>query len=122
MTQTPPKSRSVPRPGPRPLPLHLTTAALTWLSSAAALPLLRQLSATSAGPAPATGPEAEWKWLVSLPWQKAVHGRADALRRDLAAVDPEAFAAAVGREIRRRLDEFATGLTRYRHHAYRRTL
>src|SRR5437899_1827056 len=38
------------------------------------------------------------------------------------AVDPEAFTAAVGREIRRRLDEFATGLTRYRHHAYRRTL
>jgi polyhydroxyalkanoate synthase len=124
MTQTPPKSRLVPRPGPRPLPLHLTTAALTWLSSAAALPLLRQLSGTSpAGdPAPATGPEAEWKWLVSLPWQKVVRERADTLRRDLAAVDPETFAAAVGREIRRRLEEFATGLTVYRRHAYRRTL
>jgi polyhydroxyalkanoate synthase len=82
------------------------------------------LSATSptGEPAPATGPEAEWTWLVRLPWQTAVRERADALRRDLAAVDPEAFTAAVGREIRRRLDEFATGLTRYRHHAYKRNL
>jgi polyhydroxyalkanoate synthase len=134
MTQTPPppppKNLRPPRPGPRPLPLHLTTAALTWLSSAAALPLLRQLSATSPSANPPAdqasangrGPEAEWTRLVRLPWQKVVRERADALSRDLAAVDPEAFAAAVGREIRRRLDEFATGLTVYRRHAYRRTL
>src|SRR4051812_35873692 len=128
MTQTSLKSRQVPRPGPRPLPLHLTAAAMTWLSSAAALPLLRSMSAgsrTAPTPEPAdvsAAPDAAWMSLVRLPWQKAVHGRADELRRDLAAVDPEAFAAAVGREVRRRLDEFATGLTSYRRHAYRRTI
>jgi polyhydroxyalkanoate synthase subunit PhaC len=122
-----PRRTPSPRPGPRPLPLHLTAAAMTWLSSAAALPLLRSMSAGSpTGPMPepadASAADPAWMPLVRLPWQKAVRGRADALRRELADVDPEAFTAAVGREVRRRLDEFATGLTTYRRHAYRRTL
>ncbi len=122
----PRRSPNVPRPGPRPLPLHLTAAAMTWLSSAAALPLLRSMSGRSPSePMPPPAPSAAdpaWMSLVRLPWQTSVRARADALRRDLAGVDPEAFTAAVGREVRRRLDEFATGLTRYRRHAYRRTL
>ncbi|HEX9462863.1 MAG TPA: alpha/beta fold hydrolase [Alphaproteobacteria bacterium] len=117
-----------PRPGPRPLPLHITTAATTWLSSAAALPLLKRASPNSTAPTP-TAPELSvlasstmWAWLAKVPWHKTVQERADALQRDLAAVDPDAFAAAVGREVRRRLDELATGLTLYRRHPYRRTL
>lgn len=123
------------RPGPRPLPLHLTTAAMTWLSSAAALPLLRRASPRSpADPAPPNPPPpnqmpphpapkhgVDWTWLARMPWQRAVRARAEALQRDLDAVDPDAFAVAVGREVRRRLDEFVVGLTRYRRHPYQRT-
>jgi polyhydroxyalkanoate synthase len=127
MTQVPPdhlQRTRAPRPGPRPLPLHLTTAAMTWLSSAAALPLLKHASLTSPPNEAQRGPEngADWAWLTRMPWQKAVQERADTLRRDLASVDPDAFAAAVGREVRRRLDELATGLTKYRRHSYRRDL
>jgi len=127
MTQVPPdhppRTRA-PRPGPRPLPLHLTTAAMTWLSSAAALPLLKPASVISPPAAAQHGPVngADWTWLTRVPWQKTVRQRADTLRQDLATVDPDAFAAAVGREVRRRLDELATGLTRYRRHPYRREL
>ncbi len=35
---------------------------------------------------------------------------------------PELFGAAVDREARRRLERFLTGVERYRHHSYRRTL
>lgn len=97
-------------------------AAMTWLSSAAALPLLRRVlpvSMAQEGP-PATESGAAWTWLMRVPWQKTVRERAEALRRDLATVDPDAFAVAVGREVRRRLDELATGLTNYRRHPYRR--
>jgi poly[(R)-3-hydroxyalkanoate] polymerase subunit PhaC len=128
--KAPPQSQGrPPRPGPRPLPLHITTAATTWLSCAAALPLLRPSLPTSNGPA-APRPEMSalggaatmWAWLARLPWHKTLQERADTLRRDLAGIDPDQFAAAVGREVRRRLDELATGLTRYRRHPYRRTL
>jgi polyhydroxyalkanoate synthase subunit PhaC len=126
MTQTPPDPLRLraPRPGPRPLPLHLTTAAMTWLSSAAALPLLKHVSLSSAASDPPRGPEngADWTWLTRVPWQTSVQERADTLQRDLASVDRDAFAAAVGREVRRRLDELATGLTHYRRHPYHREL
>src|SRR5258708_6394728 len=112
--QAPPQARvqspvRPPRPGPRPLPLHITPAATTWLSSAAALPLLKRASPNSTAPTP-TAPELSvlasstmWAWLAKVPWHKTVQERADALQRDLAAVDPDAFAAPVGREVRRRL-------------------
>jgi len=63
-----------------------------------------------------------WAWLTKVPWHKTLRERADALHRELAGVDPDAFAAAVGREVRRRLDELATGLTQYRRHPYRRAV
>jgi polyhydroxyalkanoate synthase len=92
----------------------VTTAALTWLSSAAALPLLRNaLPGSPASPDAATA-------LVQLPWHKSLKDRADALLRELAAADPDELAAAVGREVRRRLDELETGLRRYRKHDFRR--
>jgi polyhydroxyalkanoate synthase len=98
---------------------------MTWLSSAAALPLLSSGLPNSPSPDVPRGPAAngaDWTWLTTIPWQKTVQDRAKALRQDLAAVDPDVFAAAVGREVRRRLDEFATGLTRYRRHPYRRDM
>lgn len=104
-----------PRSGPRPLPLHVTTAALTWLSSAAALPLLRSASPPPAMPDDPTG-------LVRLPWHPTVKDRADVLLRALAAADPDKVAAAVDREVRRRLDELETGLRRYRKHGFHREI
>ena len=89
------------RMGPRPLPLHLGTAALTWMSSRAALPLLMS---------------------GLLPWRPSLVKEAAALRASLDSVDPEAFAHALDAEVRRRLDLFLRGLERYRHHPYRRDL
>ncbi|MGQ0662195.1 MAG: alpha/beta fold hydrolase [Pseudomonadota bacterium] len=98
------------RLGPRPLPLHLA-AGLTWLSSAAALPLLRNGSPGSTPPGSNPNP-------IVPDWQPEVRAQAEALARDLAAADPDALRIAVGREIRRRLDELETGIRRYRRHAY----
>lgn len=89
------------RQGPRPLPLHLASAAMLWMSSRAALPLLR------AG---------------LLPWRPELLPVASALRRSLEPVAAEAFAAAVDAELRARSAGFLSGLERYRHHPYRRTL
>jgi len=58
----------------------------------------------------------------SLPWQPSLRERADALARELDASDPDELARAVDREMRRRIDRLLTGLERYRHHPYRRTL
>ncbi len=100
-----------PRLGPRPLGLHLATAAMTWLSSAAALPLLRPSSPPS-GLAPT----------VPRLWHPSLRAKAESLGRDLAGADPEALGPAVQREIRRRLDELERGIRRYHQHPYRRDL
>lgn len=90
-----------PRPGPRPLALHLGTALMTWLSSRAVLPLLMS---------------------GSLPWRPELVDAAAALRQSLDGVDPTALDKALEREIRSRLDLYLMGLERYRHHPYRRAL
>ena len=90
-----------PRLGPRPLPLHLMTAGMSYVSSNAAFPLLNS---------------------GLLNWSPPLAGNAAGLRNDLASVDGAAFAAAVDREGRRRLDAFLTGVERYRSHPYRRDL
>jgi polyhydroxyalkanoate synthase len=90
-----------PRLGPRPLPLHLASAATLWLSSRAALPLLKS---------------------GSLPWRAELAPLASALVTSLGGVGADAFAAAVEAELRRRSDLFLRGLERYRHHSYRRAL
>jgi len=107
--ESPPPPR---RPGPRPLPLHLSTAAMTWLSSAAALPFLKN--------APHERSEVPATSLAALPWHPSLQARVSELVPQLAAADPDKLAAAVSREVRLRLDEFETGLTRYRKHPYRR--
>lgn len=87
------------RLGPRPLPLHLATAILTWQSSCAAWPLSR------------TG---------SLLWNPDLKPTAERLQRDLADADPEAFAQALQRAVGNRVDALMTGIERYHAHHYRR--
>jgi len=87
------------RPGPRPLALHLANASLTWLSSQAALPLLKN---------------------GSLPWKPELAAAGGALLQNIAAVNSEAFNRALERELRRRAGLFLSGIEAYRHHAYRR--
>ncbi|WP_029007142.1 alpha/beta fold hydrolase [Azospirillum halopraeferens] len=91
----------VPRRGPRPLGLHLATVTAALLSSPAGLP----------------------PWRSGWPnWNPDLRERAQALHRDLAGADPDGLRRALDREVRRRLDLMLTGLERYRHHPYRRTL
>ncbi|MGE0745123.1 MAG: alpha/beta fold hydrolase [Rhodospirillales bacterium] len=90
-----------PRPGPRPLPLHLATAAAICAGSRLAWPLLRS------------------------GWPSSSHdlaAEAASLRLALESAPAEAFDAAVDREARRRLDGFLTGLAAYLAHPYRRAL
>jgi polyhydroxyalkanoate synthase len=89
------------RLGPRPLELHLGAAMWTWLSSRGALPLLMS---------------------GSLPWRPELLPAATELRRNLDAVAPDAFARALDREIRHRLERYLAGVERYRRHPYRRNL
>jgi polyhydroxyalkanoate synthase len=58
--------------------------------------------------------------VASLPWHRDLSERAKALENDLSAVDSDQFIAAVGREVRRRLDEFEAGLRLYRQYPARR--
>ena len=101
MTPELPPAAHPPRLGPRPLPLHLTAAAAAYVTSNAALPLLRQ---------------------GLMRWSPGLGAEAEALRQSLAEASAETLAAAVEREGRRRLDAFLTGVERYRRHAYRRDI
>jgi polyhydroxyalkanoate synthase subunit PhaC len=87
------------RLGPRPLPLHLTTAATLWLTSRAGSGLSRS---------------------GLLSWRPELAETGRALQSQLAAADPERFAEALDREIRRSADAFLRGLERYRSHPYTR--
>jgi polyhydroxyalkanoate synthase subunit PhaC len=89
------------RVGPRPLALHLASAATVWTSSRAGLALLRN---------------------GSLPWRPELAAAASALSRSVADTPPDDFAAAVDTELRIRADAFLRGLERYRRHPYRRAL
>lgn len=89
------------RSGPRPLPLHLAAAAMTWGASQLAW------SSSSSG---------------SPPWRPSLQARAAALESALASLDPDAFAAALNREVLRRSDKLLRGIEAYRNHPYRRDL
>jgi polyhydroxyalkanoate synthase len=89
------------RLGPRPLPLHLMAAALTWTGSRAALPLLRS---------------------GSLPWRPELSEAGAALEASLERHDPEAFQGAVEDQLNRRMTALADGILGYRRHPYRRDL
>ena len=89
------------RQGPRPLPLHLMTAAWACLSSPGGLALLRQ---------------------NLLPLKPDLRADAAALLDELKRVDPAKFALALSDEARRLLDQLAAGIQAYRRHPYRRNL
>lgn len=91
----------LPRQGPRPLALHLAASLNVLMSSHAALPLWRS---------------------GSLPWRPDLLDRAAGLRPLLDAVPADEAAAALDREVRRRIDLLLTGLELYRGHSYRRDL
>ena len=87
------------RLGPRPLSLHLMAALAAWMSSIAALPLLRS---------------------GSIGWRNEEATRR--LRADLEAVPDSALTEALIKEILDRLGWFAEGILRYRTHPYHRRL
>ncbi len=87
------------RQGPRPLPLHLTAAAMVSTSSSAAWTLLKS------------------GW---MPWSDDLAKVRSAVQKDLANADPEAFATALFAELTHRHDRFLSGVETYRSHPYRR--
>ena len=87
---------------PRPLPAHLASAILLWLSSRAGLTSLTSASSSSSAPgSPAAG------------WQAALAGEIRGLGR-------ERVAAALDRELRRRAAAFLAGVDAYRRHPFHR--
>lgn len=87
------------RLGPRPLPLHLLAAHSAWMSSLAALPLLKKGSH-------------DWKLNAAM----------TALTAELAGHPTERLAEAVGTEMLRRSAAMLRGIEAYRHHPYHRDL
>jgi polyhydroxyalkanoate synthase len=96
-----------PRLGPRPLPLHLSTALMTWASCESAWQLWKRDSPSSSPSS--TAPEALAEVL-----------------QDVAALEARAgkggFEQALRREIGRRMDRLAEGVLAYRRHPVHRTL
>jgi polyhydroxyalkanoate synthase len=89
------------RAGPRPLPLHLSIAGMTWLGSQSALPL----------------------WRNGWPgWNPAAADGLKALAAEAASQNPESLAKAVEEELRRRWGLLTQGIEAYRNHPYRRNL
>jgi polyhydroxyalkanoate synthase len=89
------------RLGPRPLPMHLAIASMTWLSSRGAWPLWSSAS-------PLSRPE--------------YRPQLQALDAALEGAEPKAFAAALESEIRARFDRLAAGIESYRRHPFERSL
>jgi polyhydroxyalkanoate synthase len=89
------------RRGPRPLPMHLAIASMTWLSSRGIWPL----------------------WNGDSPlWRPEFRPQMQALDAALEGVEPKAFAAALESEIRARFDRLAAGIESYRRHPFYRSL
>jgi polyhydroxyalkanoate synthase len=90
------------RLAPRPLPAHLASAMLLWLSSRAAL----------------TSFASGWP-----PWNDAenqVHEKLRALAAEIGRAGAEPVGAALDRELLARADRFLAGLEAYRRHPFRR--
>ncbi len=92
---------------PQPLPAHLASALLLWLSSRAGLTSLASGSLRSNAPQQSRAVAAASRRLAEL-------------AGDLARLGPDAVAAALEREIGRRTAAFAAGLEAYRRHPFRR--
>ena len=100
MTEPPPSEAINPdrRLAPRPLPAHLAAAMMLWLSSRAALPILKNASPPSSKPGE----------------------RLRALAVEIDAFGHDSVAAALDREIAHRAASYLTGLEAYREHPFRR--
>jgi polyhydroxyalkanoate synthase len=96
-----------PRLGPRPLPLHLSTALMTWASSESAWQLWKRDSPRSSPSS--TAPEAVAELLKDVATLEARAGKGG-------------FEQALHREIGRRMDRLAEGVLAYRRHPVHRTL
>jgi len=93
------------RQGPRPLPLHLSTAVMTWASCESAWQFWKRGSPNSS---PAPAPEAVKQLLKEVATLESRIGAG--------------FEPALHREIGRRMDRLAEGVMAYRHHPVRRAL
>jgi polyhydroxyalkanoate synthase subunit PhaC len=91
------------RLAPRPLPAHLASATVLWLSSRAAL---------------TNWPSGSTRWNAPDA-DRASH--LAALGEEVARLGPDRVAAALDREIARRAEGFAAGLDAYRRHPFRRS-
>jgi len=89
----------VTRSGPHPLALHAATSGQNWAGAVAGLPLF--LSGT-------------------LPVHPALQQRAEALRKDMRASDPEKLQIMVAAAAQTRLSDMLGGLRAYQQHPYRR--
>ena len=83
---------------PRPLPAHLASAMLLWLSSRAALPILRHAS----------------------PRRNSPDEQLHALAEEIGALGHDSVAAALDNEILDRAEAYLAGLEAYRRHPFRR--
>jgi len=97
-TRAPKSGKPDRRLTPRPLPAHLASAAMLWLSSCAALPILRTVS----------------------PPSSAAGERLRALAAEIDALGSDKVAAALYDEIGRRAQSYLAGLEAYRRHPFRR--
>lgn len=104
--------QSLPRLGPRPLPLHLGTALMTWASCESVWQLWKRASPHSRTGSPA---------LESFTALFSEIERLEA-RPDGGGTGGDPFAAALHREIGRRLQRLAAGVLAYRQHPVHRTL
>ena len=86
------------RLAPRPLPAHLASAMLLWLSSRAALPILKHAS----------------------PRRNSPDEQLHALAEEIGALGYDSVAAALDNEILDRAEAYLAGLEAYRRHPFRR--
>ena len=89
------------RLGPRPLPVHLAMATMTWLGSRTALPF------SNGG---------------SLVWRPEFRPHLAAIEQALQGVEPKLFAGALDRAIEDRFRRLTAGIEAYRQHPYHRML
>ena len=116
--------RLSPRGGPRPLPLHLTTALNSWLGSQAALPLLKNGSIDWKPEVAARG-VALSQQLANVQAQSpkaAPRENAPNQNKNSAGTQQDPFDQAVTKEVFRRLHDLAAGIKAYRRHPYHRAL
>ena len=113
-----------PRQGPRPLPLHLATALNSWLSSQAALPLLKNGSIAWRPEVAARGAALSQQLAKAAAQRQKAAPSENGQSRSQTSLEPptDPFDQAVTNEIFHRLQDLAAGIKAYRGHPYHRAL